>query len=78
LPYPIMDSLSDGMSPSLTWYPLTAFALLQKAQDYLLNIIIPIFMIQQTIIRVCRTTNNYFVVLMHTSVSSFLLQGFDR
>jgi len=36
------------------------------------------FTIQQTIIRVCRRTNNYFVALLCTSVSSFLLQGLDR
>jgi hypothetical protein len=38
LPYPIMESLSDGMSPSLRRYPLTAFALLQKAQSHLLTL----------------------------------------
>jgi len=40
--------------------------------------IIPVSTIQQTITRVCRRTNNYFVLLLHTSVSSFLLQGLNR
>jgi hypothetical protein len=34
-----------------------------------------VFTIQQTFTRVCRRTNNYFVALLFTSVSSFLLQG---
>jgi hypothetical protein len=42
------------------------------------NTIIPVFTIQQTITRVCRRTDNYFVGLLCISVSSFLLQGLDR
>ncbi len=43
-----------------------------------LNIILSLFMIQQTLSHVCRRTNNYLVTLLCTSVSSFLLQGWDR
>jgi hypothetical protein len=39
-----------------------------------LNIILSLFMIQQTLSHVCRRTNNYLVTLLCTSVSSFLLQ----
>jgi hypothetical protein len=31
-------------------------------------------MVQQTLSPVCRRINNYFVVLLYTNVSSFLLQ----
>ena len=42
------------------------------------NVITSVFTIQQTITRVCRRTNNYFVALLCMSVSSFLLQGLRR
>ncbi|MBP1746954.1 MAG: hypothetical protein H6Q54_1569 [Deltaproteobacteria bacterium] len=42
------------------------------------NFITSIFTIQQTLTYVCRRTNNYFVVLLSTSVSSSLLQELDR
>jgi hypothetical protein len=34
-------------------------------------------MVQQTLSRVCRKTNNYFVAFLCISVSSFLLQGLE-
>ena len=42
------------------------------------NVITSVFMIQQILSPVCHRTNNYFVVLSCTSLSSFLLQVWDR
>ena len=43
-----------------------------------LNFITSVFMLQQTLSHVCRRTNNYFVALLCTSLSSFLLQDLDQ
>jgi hypothetical protein len=39
--------------------------------------VITFLIMTQTLTYVCRRTNNYFVAFLCTSVSSFLLQGFD-
>jgi hypothetical protein len=49
-----------------------------KAFNRKRNVITSVFMIQQTLFHVCPRTNNYFVALSCTSVSSFFLQGLDR
>ena len=41
------------------------------------NVITSVIIMQQTLSSVCRRTNNYFVALLCTSLSSFLLQVVD-
>jgi hypothetical protein len=40
--------------------------------------VITFVIMRQTLTLVCRKTNNYFVALLFTSVSSYLLQGCDE
>jgi len=42
------------------------------------NFIVSVFTIQQKFTDVCRRSNNYFVALLCTSVSSSLLQELDQ
>ena len=48
-----------------------------KAFNRKRKVIASVVTIQQTITRVCRGTDNYFVALSSTSVWPFLLQGLD-